>query len=226
MLSDSFIIIAKTSFKLILSFLILFIPVIFLNWLFLVIFGFSIFENTVPEVGEASRVGMLGIVIFIPFLLVVSVFLLLFPFLYFLVIKKIIIQRGLNVLVNHNKVVLIQYILNKLFEQFKFESLNKETVVQVLNKANSQIVKLNNLPFGIGWIVNHFVAKVPFAESLLQYVQQVEIKSNNIEIAGNELAVFVNEKINLELFDEKKTYYYLLLGINVIAMVVVAIYLT
>ncbi len=226
MFSDSFVIIAKTSFKLILNFLVLFIPIILLNWLFLTIFGFSIFENTVPEVGEASRVGIIGIVIFIPFLLVISVFLLFFPFLYFLVIKKIMIQKGLNILLNQNKVILIQYILNKLFEQFKFKSLNKDTISQAINKANNQLVKLNNLPFAIGWVVNYFIAKVPFSESLMQYVQQVEIKNDSIEVAGNELAAFVNEKINLELFDEKKTYYYLLLLVNILAMIACVIYLT
>ncbi len=226
MFNDSFVVIAKTSFKLILNFFLLFIPVILLNWLFLAIFGFDIFENTVPQVGEASRMGMLGIIVFIPFLLVFSVFLLFFPILYFLVIKKIMIQKGLNSLVNQNKVILIQYILNKIFEQFKFTSLNKENIQQIMNKANSQLVKLSNLPFGIRWVVNYFLAKVPFSESLMQYIQQVEIKNDNLEIAGSELSNFINEKINIDLFDEKKTYYYLLLLVNVVAMGVCIFYFT
>ena len=225
MIKDTLIIIGKTSFKVALRFFLLFIPAVIFNWLFISITGTNIFANTFLDIGPASRVPVFALLAIIPFLLVAAVYLIVFPFLFFNIARNSAMKNGLNYLLNKNKVVLIEYMLNKIFEQFKITVLDKTNISDIIDKSNSYMKKIKTIPRPIKWLINYFINKIPFRESIIEFVETSSITTENMESASEIVANNINEKFDLTVFNEKKKIYFSLLTINIIIMILTVVFL-
>jgi len=207
MLKENLVLIAKTSSKLLFQFVILFVPISVLNW----IYSLLVFISNFSTVSSGNEYKLI---------LLLILFLAVFPFLYFNVAKDSAIKKGLNFLVNKNKVILIEYIINKLLANSTLKVLDNTTVQNGLLKTQNFISLLGKLPKGINWIVKYFTKKIPFAEVLTEYLQSYSINENNLQSASSAIANTINERFDVNIFNEKKNFYILLLAINIISMII------
>lgn len=209
MVKETLVLIGKTSFKVISSFLLIFLPFVVINLLFIAFTGKSIFEN----LNTFWAVSVL--IIFIAG----------FPFLYFWLAKKTAVKKGLNYLINTNKVVLIEYILRKVFTQINDKVIDKSNVKKYFSGTDSVLKRMKTAPRPVRWVLNSFINKIPFSESIAEFVEENPIDIDSLDDKGKALAEKINEKVDLSLFDEKSYHLLALIAVNFIAILLTSLYL-
>ncbi len=172
---------------------------VLLNWIFAIVAAIT-----------ASHLSALAIG------LLVLVFVLGLPMVYFLIGKTYGIRRGLSYVIKEQKIAFFQYIIGKMLETSQATNLNYEGLKnQLVNTASW----LNTLPQPFRWVAQYLIGKVPFNETLLEVVKSQDINMGNINTISESVAKKLDEKTTIDILEPDVKPFWVVVGLNIILMV-------
>lgn len=206
-----------------------------LNWVLTVVIVtqyYSLALQSIADVGVAARTAIgaiIAILPIVPFVIIVVIHTIVFPYLYFTNAKSYAITKGLHYLFHENKSYIPQvfgYITYKLAERFEkvgFQNLNDSSVVNFIKES---FKKMEDAPKSVRFLFNFLMKKIPFQETFVAIIQDIELKKENSEAIGNKLAERLTSHLEEESLNPSLTSFWLLLVGNIILMVLVLKFLS
>lgn len=152
-------------------------------------------------------------------LLLALVFLAGFPFVYFWMGKSHAINIGLNQIYRSNE-GFFEGIVTKITSGVISKTGGGSGITGgILNSAVGVAKTTEKLPTPIKWVLNFFLNQVPLMEAITKAKTEVAFTSENAEVAGSKVFEHVNEYVKDELLDTGMQWFWMLLAVNIAAIV-------
>jgi hypothetical protein len=200
---------AKETFKFIMRIILPFVAGILLNWIYAFVFLFKWF-------GVASWQSS------VPAILMVALFLVGFPFLYFWLGRGNALRQGAAGLYNssHDTIEkLVRNITQTAVSRSEKTGLGSVFAGDKVKDKKGFIQKLEDkLPRPIRFILSFILEEIPIAAALTEVSQTTELKKENLEIINPIVQRRVDEYVEERLIGDSKTYFWILVGLNAAVM--------
>lgn len=182
---------------------------IILNWVFAIMFLWQ----WLRDVSWANS---------IPSILIFAIFLVGFPFTYFWLARGHAVKKGIEVLYRGGS----HLILSKVIAQIVKTIVNKGGKVENskffknkgVNKSKEFIKKTGErVPRFVRWIVEFVLRQVPLQNLLLDVGEEIELKPENLPVIIPKVQERVDAYVIEELIGAGMLWFWLLVGVNVLA---------
>lgn len=151
--------------------------------------------------------------------LLALIFLAGFPFAYFWMGKSHAINIGLNQIYSSNQ-GFFEGIVTKITSGVINKTSGGSGITGgIINSAVGVAKTTQKLPTPIKWVLNFFLTQIPLMEAITKAKTEVEFTSDNANVAGSKVFEHVNEYVKDELLDTGLMWFWILLAINIAAIV-------
>lgn len=186
-----------------------------LNWIFLVVMSFRFLDTFNNPTNSFLQL--------LPSLLLFIFFIIGFPFLYFLVGKSYAIKSALKSIFQKNAPALFDYLVPKAVETIESYQHN-ETIVKTTNLSTNFISKIKNMPWFVRLLYRQLLKKIPFKSTFDSITENIELTEENYPSISQRLSEQLSSAIEQEFLDISLKSFFLLLLLNVVTMVVCAVF--
>ncbi|MDX2304890.1 MAG: hypothetical protein NW226_18910 [Microscillaceae bacterium] len=186
-----FSMVARTGFRILRSLVFIMGLAVLLNWSFVVVY---------PFVGKNIYLEFWAMM-----LLVIAVFGLLIPYIYYLTSLRFLPQIALSHLYQANARLIFEYMVHKVFEQ-------REEI-----KVEEFVEKLQSKQLGgpmIRWVYGFLLKKAPWLEVIQEISQEVALKRENTNQIVDRLEAKSDELIPLDMLKAGYGWFYFYLLLN------------
>lgn len=206
-----------------------------LNWSFITMVTIWNYQGVVAamthvELAAGSWIGtfMAVLLILLPFIIIMVSYVVVLPYLYFLSVRSYAITKGLNYLFKENQshiAYVFSYFTGKVIEKLQdspSDSGIQSTIIDFIRKI---FKKRAGIPRPVQFLFNSLLGKLPFQETFLSIVQAIELKEDNVELIGNQIAEKLITYIESAVLSANLFYFWVLLGSNLVLMLLTAQFL-
>ncbi len=147
----------------------------------------------------------------------------LFPFIYVWQSRGYAISVGLNQLYESSSFLfegIVHKVTTGIVTGMEEGDSTKAGISNTLFKGAVNLAKNSEkLPRTIRWVMDFFLNQIPLRESLNEIGEEMELKSENLDAINESVFEKVNDYVKEELLGIGITWFWILLGINILAMV-------
>ncbi len=150
-------------------------------------------------------------------LILMAVFFLGFPLVYAWKARGYAISEGLEEVYERSGDLLkgvVDRITGSVVEKHEKMGANTGIATSVFSGAVSLAKNAERLPRPIRWIIDFFLHRLPLHESLEKISQEVEFKTENMDLIKSRVFASVDEFITEDLLNTGKLWFWILLAIN------------
>lgn len=199
-----------------------------LNWSFITMVTIWNYQGVVAamthvELAAGSWIGtfMAVLLILLPFIIIIVSYVVVLPYLYFLSVRSYAITKGLNYLFKENQshiAYVFSYFTGKVIEKLQDSHSDIDFIRKIFKKRAG-------IPRPVQFLFNSLLGKLPFQETFLSIVQAIELKEDNVELIGNQIAEKLITYIESAVLSANLLYFWILLGGNLVLMLLTAQFL-
>ncbi|MCP4441014.1 MAG: hypothetical protein GY810_18990 [Aureispira sp.] len=188
-----------------------------LNWIFIIMYGSSIWTALTPI--DTGRSPFSAIVL-VPALLVVFMFILGFPILYFLVGKSYALKCAIRHIFKKSAPSLFQYFVPKVVEYAGDTYQTNDTVLQARDMHDNFAKKMTNMSWPLRMLYNFALNKIPFKEKFDEITGGLDLVESNYDEIGKRLSQELASKVEEKFLGASLKNFWILLLVNIASMVI------
>jgi hypothetical protein len=201
---------------------------VLLNWIFVIMMMVWNYQGillavTHAEVATTSWLGALVAILLtlLPLIAVMVSYGLVLPYLYFLSVRSYAFTTGLNYLFKENQAHIthvFSYFTGKVIEKLRDSHSDSGIQSTIINFIKKFFTKMAGIPRPVQFLFTSLVGKLPFQATFLSIIQAIELKEDNVELIGNQVATKLTTYIESEVLSANLFYFWILLGSNLVLM--------